>query len=251
MSSSESPPLNPRWNMPSKSTRSKSDKGVGASFSEKNKRPAAVEKSTRQVRSSSAERSQEILDVSQKLFLSHGIENVTTRLIATTIGISQPALYKHFSSKQEILDRLVNQVFGELTQVLLELDGRREKWLEQSIGAYIRFGLKHPDEFRLAFLVMRKPGDIPKNGEPTELQKLRRTSFHILEEHVRVGIEEGWIRDDLGSSHSLSQCLWAGMHGIVALRLTRHRFPWDDLENQIVLHTRILLSGILVGEDRP
>lgn len=196
-------------------------------------------------RSSGPERIQEILDVSQKLFLSHGVENVTTRLIASEIGISQPALYKHFSSKQEILDRLVNQVFGELTQRLMELDGRREKWLEQSIAAYIRFGLNHPDEFRLAFLVMRKPTDVPKNGEPTELQKLRRTSFHILEEHVRAGIEEGWIRNDLGSSHAVSQCLWAAMHGIVALRLTRVRFPWEDLEKQIQLQTEILMRGIL------
>ena len=194
------------------------------------------------------ERIREILEVSQKLFLSHGVENVSTRLIANAVGISQPALYKHFVSKQEILDQLVDHAFEELTQVIGSLNQERERWIEQAIAEYIRFGLKHPDEYRLALLSVRRPRDSAK-ADVVQSQRQRRTSFRLLEARVRAGMEAGWIRRDIGSSVSVAQCLWSAMHGVVTLLITRPNFPWEDSEKLIAVQTRILLRGILTENE--
>ncbi|MEW5822146.1 MAG: TetR/AcrR family transcriptional regulator [Cyanobacteriota bacterium] len=48
-------------------------------------------------------RQQEIINVSIKLIAEKGIQNLTTKKLSERIGISEPALYRHFKSKQDIL----------------------------------------------------------------------------------------------------------------------------------------------------
>src|SRR4030095_14605815 len=52
----------------------------------------------------------QILQVASALFARHGFAGTSTRDIAREVGISQPALYKHFGSKQEIARALADAV---------------------------------------------------------------------------------------------------------------------------------------------
>ncbi|MCA5961961.1 TetR/AcrR family transcriptional regulator [Blautia sp. RD014234] len=49
-----------------------------------------------------------ILFESLKLFADKGYDGVTVRDIAAEVGIKQSSLYKHYKSKQEIFDTLVD-----------------------------------------------------------------------------------------------------------------------------------------------
>ena len=49
-----------------------------------------------------------ILYESLKLFADKGYDGVTVRDIAAEVGIKQSSLYKHYKSKQEIFDTLVD-----------------------------------------------------------------------------------------------------------------------------------------------
>ena len=48
-------------------------------------------------------RQQEIIDVSICLIADKGIQSLTIKNISQTIGISEPAIYRHFKNKFEIL----------------------------------------------------------------------------------------------------------------------------------------------------
>lgn len=50
-----------------------------------------------------------ILQESLKLFSVYGFDAVSTRMIAKTIHASNAVIYKHYKSKQEILDRIVEE----------------------------------------------------------------------------------------------------------------------------------------------
>lgn len=50
-----------------------------------------------------------ILYESMKLFSVNGFESVSIRTIADEVGVTNSALYKHFKSKQEIFDAIVEQ----------------------------------------------------------------------------------------------------------------------------------------------
>lgn len=65
-------------------------------------------------------RRQQILDAAADLFARHGFHGVTVDDLGAAVGVSGPALYHHFSGKEELLgEMLVN-----ISEVLLE-GGRR------------------------------------------------------------------------------------------------------------------------------
>ncbi len=54
-----------------------------------------------------------ILERSRKLFLSNGFSKVTTDDIARSIGVSKKTLYKHFISKEELLEAAIFQMLRD------------------------------------------------------------------------------------------------------------------------------------------
>ncbi|GAW99277.1 TetR family transcriptional regulator [Secundilactobacillus mixtipabuli] len=57
---------------------------------------------------------QAILDAARTLFLSRGYQGTSTRDIAKAVGITQPALYHHFSDKEVIYLQVIKTVGAEI-----------------------------------------------------------------------------------------------------------------------------------------
>ena len=56
------------------------------------------------------ERKNEILDVAEELFVEKGYDSASTNDIIARIGIARGTLYHHFSSKEEILDAIIDRM---------------------------------------------------------------------------------------------------------------------------------------------
>ncbi|MEA2637828.1 MAG: hypothetical protein QOE18_885 [Chloroflexota bacterium] len=59
-------------------------------------------------------RDREILDAAEHLFYKQGFAGVTMGEIGSAVGISGPAVYRHFATKAEILSALYHEAFDEL-----------------------------------------------------------------------------------------------------------------------------------------
>lgn len=57
--------------------------------------------------------SQNIIEAAFKLFAEHGIEKTSLSMIANEVGISKPAIYYHFSSKEALIDFLFEEIFSD------------------------------------------------------------------------------------------------------------------------------------------
>src|SRR5215469_10352357 len=77
---------------------------------------------TAQIRYSSADRREQILDVASSLFADQGYRGTTTRLIAERAAVTEALIFRHFPSKEElywsVLERKINNA------------GARERLLE-------------------------------------------------------------------------------------------------------------------------
>jgi AcrR family transcriptional regulator len=62
-----------------------------------------------------------ILDAAERLMRSIGLARVTTKQIAQAAGCSEGALYKHFSSKEELFVRVLEERLPSLDPLLAEL----------------------------------------------------------------------------------------------------------------------------------
>ncbi|PEZ88608.1 TetR family transcriptional regulator [Bacillus cereus] len=57
--------------------------------------------------------SKNIVEASFKLMAEHGIEKMSLSMIAKEVGISKPAIYYHFPSKEALVDFLFEEIFSE------------------------------------------------------------------------------------------------------------------------------------------
>lgn len=209
----------------------------------------------RKPRGSGHERLVEILAAAKALFVEHGFENVSTQRIAERVGISKTALFSYYKTKDEILSQLIRDALAELDRVLTEIDRSAPDtiaWLRKFILGYIAFGLNYPDEYRLAFMIIKPDRKVGGGQQPQPVGEATRTGvamFRRVEERVRGAISEGVIRADLGSATVVAQVLWTSVHGLVALLIARPRphFPWAKRDSLIKAKISLLLDGLLVG----
>jgi AcrR family transcriptional regulator len=190
-------------------------------------------------------RREEILAAALKLFSEKGVHAVTTRQIASAVGISQPSLYSFFPNKQALEAEVCTRAFEELTLRITEgLEAlKRGSCNICDLGKiYVDFGLTHPDAYRLAFMV-EKQGQVPtvSSGYDSILAAGLK-SFYLLREAIGLTFGAGLPPHEL---EILAQSLWAALHGLVSLLLARPNFPWIERNHLIEFHiTRVLARDI-------
>jgi AcrR family transcriptional regulator len=127
-------------------------------------------------------RRKEILDAAAGLFAARGFHGVSIEDIGGAVGISGPALYRHFSGKESLLAEILLDISERLRASAIERVTRAadgEEALDALIAAQIDFAL---DEPALITVHDRELGNVP---EPARRQ-IRRLQRLYIEEWVTV-----------------------------------------------------------------
>ena len=167
----------------------------------------------------------EILSAARQIFVHQGFQNFSMRTLARAVGYSPAAIYLHFTSKEELFEVLVEESFAHLYEALAVLIGQQTRdpvrQLKHGLRLYVEWGLKHPSEYQIAFVV-RNPGKKPY-----------RT-------HRAFDLARTLVKRCLGGSKTAerqvelrTQALWAAIHGITSLLTQRPSFPWVSKERVI------------------
>lgn len=78
-----------------------------------------------------------LLEKAGKLFLKHGYEKTTTRMLAKAAGVQAPAIYNYFKSKKEILRTIDNEGWRKFREMVLD-PVKSTQDPEERIRLYIR-----------------------------------------------------------------------------------------------------------------
>ena len=127
-------------------------------------------------------RRREILDAAAALFAARGFHGVSIEEIGAAVGVSGPALYRHFSGKESLLSEILLDISERLRTSAVERvtgsgDGREA--LDALIAGQIDFALEEP---ALITVHDRELGNVP---EPARRQ-IRRLQRLYIEEWVTV-----------------------------------------------------------------
>ena len=161
----------------------------------------------------------QILEAAREIVARQGYESFSMRKLATHIEYSPGVIYLHFKSKEDLFHCLVEQSFERLHDALQVLRDDPEEnpvqVLKQGLKIYVDFGLRHPDDYRLAFLLQppKRPGpDMP------------HPAFEVLRRIVGRCVVQG----KFGSVEReiASQAIWTAVHGVTSLLIQRPPFPW-------------------------
>lgn len=184
----------------------------------------------------------EILEATRDLLVESGDERaVTMRRVADRVGCSAPALYLHFSDRTQLvfvvcrllfadLERFVEEAVRDVTDPLTELRQRGR--------AYTEFGVEHPEAYRVLF--MGHADAVPQDFDVEDL--LATGGFEGVVDCVRRCQARGQIVED--DPFEVAVCLWAAVHGITSLLISKPWFPWPDREKLVSRLLDIQIEGL-------
>ena len=164
-----------------------------------------------------------ILEAARETLIREGPESFSMRKLAEKIGCSPGTIYLYFETKEDLLNRLVDEGFDKLLESLEKVhDGSDAvQSLRNKLRAYVDFGLRFPNHYHFAF-VMRPTG----RAVTTAVRP--HVSFDVLRHAVRRCIEQNEFRSP--DVETTSQVLWVTIHGITSLPIALPKFPWVDRE---------------------
>lgn len=110
----------------------------------------------------------EIRQHARALLVEHGRDAVTLRAIARELGITAPALYRYYDSRDDLLQQLRDDICGDLAAELLQhLEPLPHEDFMGKVSTvcrtFRRWALAHPQEFTLVFAT--PPGDASGDGK--------------------------------------------------------------------------------------
>ena len=186
------------------------------------------------VRMPAAERRQQLLDISLRVFARDGYHETSMNALATEAGVTKPVLYQHFASKHnlvvEVLNRVGDRLHSSIVAAALTEETPRDR-VEAGFRAFFRFFDDEPDAF--AVLYESKLGAEPEfRGDALRIQAaFAETVARVIHDAGREdalamasgvsGLSEGMIRHWMGQGRSRSADEMAALAA---------RLAWGGLE---------------------
>ncbi|MGI8689242.1 MAG: TetR/AcrR family transcriptional regulator [Thermomicrobiales bacterium] len=188
----------------------------------------------------------EIIEAASALLAESGdAKQLSLRGVAKQVGIVATSVYPHFSDVEQLAAAVAERRFAEMfaAQNTAErgIVDPAEALLARCL-AYCHFALAHPSHYQVMFQVDLTPVRVE---DFTHLPG--RQAFEALVRAIERCLEAGVARphDD---PFRLAVLVWAAEHGLVALRISRPRFPWPPLDELVNEAVRYLVGLERAGD---
>jgi AcrR family transcriptional regulator len=194
---------------------------------------------------------EEIKAVARAQMAAEGTAGVTLRAIARDMGMTAPALYRYFGSRDELVTALVTDAYDALADAMegavaaVPAAGHAERLLT-AFAAFRRWSLEHPTEFALIFGSPIPGYQAPATTRPAGERHTGLLLRLLAEAHRAGALRRGQL--DMGVPPALERQLvafrerqgvadlpvpvlafalsaWVRLHGVVALEVFGHLRP--------------------------
>jgi AcrR family transcriptional regulator len=157
-----------------------------------------------------------ILTCACDLYLADGFEGFSMRKLARAVGVTAPALYRHFESREDVLLEVLGEAHRELVQYLYRAlsEPTPQERFAVAGNAYVDFALAHPRYFQMihAFAEFMGIEELP--------EAVARHSCAIQQfwhDRVRECMDAGVLR--AADPQAIGLTLWAQAYGLISLYL--------------------------------
>ena len=194
-----------------------------------------------QTRKKTTERKKEIVDAVLKIVGERGLTSLSTKTIAEEVGVSTGALFRHFSSLQEIL--------REVTRfAILQIE---ETFPDDSMAPLERIKLLAKNRIMLlnscnglAWLLKSEQAFLTLPEDSVEsLRSIMKQSKMFLLKSVKDGISEGSIRNDI-DPEVLIVPIMGTIHSMIVLpgmKKSSHKKQLSEI-NKVLNGLEIMIS---------
>jgi AcrR family transcriptional regulator len=179
-----------------------------------------------------AQRREQLIEVATRLFAKSGYEATTTAAIAEAAGVTEPILYRHFKSKQELFIAIVREVSQQTMRqwqaLIANINDPAEKL--RAISTALP---EHMRKLADAYHVLH--GALGTSRDKKVLAVMREHYQQIEDFFSRIvadGQKGGWFSKQVSPKAAAWQFIFAGIgYAMIALNLA----PMDkDLIKEVI-----------------
>lgn len=206
-------------------------------------RPGAGHRHVRNPRGEGERLRQELISAANRLLesgTSH--ESLSLRAVARAVGIAPTSVYLHFPDKTALLLAVYERHFADLAEHLNQAIAQRADpaaRLRAAVQAYCQFAADQPDIYHVLFTVpgsATPPRSVPASERPGTAVVL--TIQNVITDCVDAGLLPPV------DPYAATVCLWAALHGFIALRAARPHVAWPPSDALIDTLLTIWLTRI-------
>lgn len=146
-----------------------------------------------------ADRRQQIVEVTMDLVARHGVQATTTSRIAAAAGVSEATLYRHFTSRTEILLAAMDLVYERVFKVIHSADEESALERLRGIGRY-HSGIIADDTEGFVYPLFEFVAAPPECGLREDLAQRQRAAIESLSAILEEGKEQGLVQQEVDTS---------------------------------------------------
>ncbi len=196
--------------------------------------------------SDKAELRELILNTARKMVLENGFANLSIRKLAEKIGYAPGTIYLYFKNRDEITREICVQGFDQLFEAMKTAaniaDARKR--LIALAHAYADFAVNNPETYRLSFMEDPKFTEEMFRRAPLENEQgAGRQAFAAIVKAVRDLKQNGKLSVE-ADENLIAEMFWAGVHGVVSLKLIYPAFPTNSVETLVNKMLKTLVNGL-------
>lgn len=155
---------------------------------------------------------QDILARACDLYLSQGLDGFSMRGLAKEVGVTAPALYRHYDGREAVLAdvmREAHRAFMSYIYRALEAPTPLERFVRAGEG-YLDFAIEHPRWYAIMF---SGPERLGMAALPEDIEGMGCAIHQFWIDRVGECMRAGILKE--GDPLDVSMTMWAHAHGMV------------------------------------
>ena len=163
-------------------------------------------------RLSPSARIDQLLDVAKQMILRDGLQAFTMEALARSAVVSSPLVYNYFSSRQALLQSLLEREY-KITGSALFLDVMNAKSFEEVIRMFVANNFDHHAPGNIVHMLLSQP-EIADIIKPLRKEESVRTARYLVENTAKtykLTIEQAQLAITMSSGASIAAAEWATM----------------------------------------
>lgn len=181
-------------------------------------------------------RQNEIIQKALQLIDSNGIQGLTIKNLSKEIGISEPAIYRHFENKEDIIMSILHMFHQHSEQIMIQVS-KKETVLEQVDVLFEQYMHSFQNNPSLVAVIFSE--ELFRNeGAQRELTSaIIAKNMTQMTKMLEKGVQQGTIRNDIPCEHLAYMMLGS-------LRLFVKNWQLSDFQFPLMEKGRELISSI-------
>jgi TetR/AcrR family transcriptional regulator len=161
--------------------------------------------------SPAGDRKRQIIKSTVEIMSEAGVAGATTARIAADVGVSEPALYRHFKNKQGMLLAALDDISARLiVHTVSAAEGEDDVVMQLRLmsAAFYDFVMSNPEETRVLFEVVSA---VRGADMRTAVRERFAQLLAVIEAVLIDGVDRGALREDLDVSLAAWEILSLGV----------------------------------------